>query len=102
MSNEKNHNVYNFKRALLGKVDIYDTEDGKYKKISEIPDYCEQMDFIYADFDDDGINEVVVRFPMEASVFHKVDEVVYRYPMSLYTMPLKAKCIKYMNMMASR
>ncbi len=85
MSNEKNHNVYNFKRALLGKVDIYDTEDGKYKKISEIPDYCEQMDFIYADFDDDGINEVV-----------------YRYPMSLYTMPLKAKCIKYMNMMASR
>ena len=69
-------------KALLGKVDIYDTEDGKYKKVSEIPYYFVGMDFRFVDLDGDGLVEVILQPPMQGSILHEIDGTIYRYPIS--------------------
>jgi hypothetical protein len=67
--------------ALLGKVDIYDIEDGEYKKVTELPYYYEDTTFRIVDLDDDGVVEVVLQW-MWLSVLKEKNGEIYRYPMS--------------------
>ena len=68
--------------ALLGKVDIYDTEDGQYKKVSEIPHYCVEFQFRFIDLDGDEKLEVILETPMQSSILHEIDGTIFRYPIS--------------------
>ena len=69
-------------KALLGKVDIYDTEDGQYKKVSEIPHYYAEFQFRFIDLDGDEKLEVILETPMQSSILHEIDGTIYRYPIS--------------------
>ena len=68
--------------VLLGKSDIYDTEDNQYKKVTELPDYYEEAEFICVDLDGDEILEVILRFSMSSSILHEREGVIYRYPIT--------------------
>ncbi len=64
--------------AVMGKTDVYDTADGKMKKVMELPNYYENASFRYCDLDGDGVKEVVLDF-IELSILHEKDGVIYRY-----------------------
>ena len=68
-------------QALLSKVDIFDTEDGEYKKVTELPYYYEDTTFRFIDLDGDGVVEVVLQW-MWLSVLKENNGEIYRYPMS--------------------
>ena len=82
---EINKDLSLMQKAVLGQVEVYDTEDGKMKNVTELPNYYPSIEFHYCDLDGDGVKEVVLRFA-ELSILHEIDGVVYRYEESYRAM----------------
>ena len=82
---EINKGLSLMQKAVLGQVEVYDTEDGKMKNVTELPNYYPSIEFHYCDLDGDGVKEVVLRFA-ELSILHEIDGVVYRYEESYRAM----------------